>query len=45
VFLELSQEDQKNRSMCAAQAWGKSDLGEIPFMQAFWEVFASRARG
>lgn len=45
AFLELSQEDQKNRSMYAAQAWGKSDLGEIPFMMAFWEVFASRARG
>lgn len=45
TFLKLPREEQENRSVYAAQIWGKSALGEIPFMLAFWEVFASRARG
>ena len=45
TLVKMSREDQQNRSLYATQVWGKSDLGEIPFMQAFWEVFALRAQG
>ena len=45
AFLELSHEGQKNRALYATRVWGKSGLGEISFMQSFWEVFALRARG
>lgn len=45
AFLELPREDQQNRRMYAARVWGKPALGEIPFMLAFWEVFALRACG
>ena len=42
TLVKMSREDQQNRSLYATQVWGKSDLGEIPFMQAFWEVLSSR---
>jgi hypothetical protein len=41
-FLELQDKDQQSMSLYAAQAWGKSGLGEIDFMLAFWERISSK---